>query len=126
MIFAILMLIFAVLASSFWITWFREDHDQEWLPSGYIEHERIFVWSDAMMSIVLVAGAVLLIADKDLGERLALVAAGMLAFLGVLDLAYFAQNDMFRRDHDGIANIGIVVGALALSAALFVRYGIAT
>jgi hypothetical protein len=106
----------------FWITWFREDHDEGWLPAGYVEHESPFVFADSMLSVVLVSGAVLQVADEPAGRSLGLIAAGMLAFLGVLDLAYFARTGLFRRDRGGSANAGVVAGVLVLAAVLIVRF----
>lgn len=117
-----LMVVAAVVFGLFWLTWFRRPHDQEWLPEGYAEHEAPFVWTDVPLAVLLVAAAILLVAEEPLGERLALVAAGALAFLGVLDTAYFARNGMFAREREGLANLGIVSGVLALSAILLVRY----
>jgi hypothetical protein len=67
--------------AAFWITWFREPHDGPWLPDGYVDHESPFVFSDTMLSIVLVAGAVLQVGEEPAGRSLGLIAAGMLAFL---------------------------------------------
>jgi hypothetical protein len=72
--------------------------------------------------VLLVVAAVLLLMDEPLGERLALVAAGMLAFLGILDAAYFTRTGLFARQRDGIANLGVVAGVLLMSAILLVRF----
>lgn len=114
---AVVQLLTAAGITTFWLTWFRQDHTQSWLPSGYGAHERAFVWADGMLALCLVASAGLLLADLPLGRSLGLVSAGMLAFLGVLDAAYFAREGMFRRAHDGVAN-GAVVVAVLLAAIL--------
>ena len=106
----------------FWITWFRQPHDESWLPDGYHDHEIPFVFTDALLAVVLVIAAVLQVADQPAGRSLGLIAAGMLAFLGILDLAYFARTGLFKREHDGISNSGVVAGALTLSAILIVRF----
>ena len=108
--------------AAFWFTWFREPHDEPWLPDGYVDHESPFVFSDTMLSIVLVAGAVLQLAEQPAGRSLGLIAAGMLAFLGVLDLAYFKRTGMFARERGGVANAGVVAGVLALAVILVVRF----
>lgn len=112
----------AVGIATFWITWFRAPHDEPWLPAGYVAHERAFVWSDSVLAVVLVVAAVLQIADVALGASLGLFAGGMLAFLGILDLAYFAREGMLARDRDGVANGAVVAGVLMLSAILLVRF----
>jgi hypothetical protein len=112
----------ATLIAGFWLTWFRQPHTEPWLPPGYVEHERVFVFPDSVLAFVLVASAVLLVLEEPLGRSLGLVAAGMLAFLGAIDVAYFARHRMFRRDRDGVMNLGLVIGVLTLAAILFIRY----
>jgi hypothetical protein len=119
---AALQVVAAVVIAAFWLTWFREPHEEAWLPVGYAEHERVFVFPDSILALLLVTSAVLLVLEEPLGRSLALVAAGMLTFLGVIDLAYFAQHGMFARDRDGLANFGIVFGVLLLAAILVWRY----
>lgn len=112
----------ALLIAGFWLTWFRQPHTEPWLPTGYVEHERVFVFPDSVLALVLLTSAVLLILEERLGGSLALVAGGMLTFLGVIDLAYFAQHGMFRREREGALNLALVVGILTLAAILVVRY----
>ena len=112
----------AALIAGFWLTWFRQPHTEPWLPPGYVEHERVFVFPDSVLALVLVTSAVLLVLEEPLGRSLALVATGMLTFLGVIDLAYFARHGMFRREREGPLNLALVVGVLALAAILIWRY----
>jgi len=123
--------------ATYWVTWFREPHDEPWLPEGYVEHETPFVFADAILATVLVLAAVLQVTEPPLGpvaelavggrrpglgNSLGLVAAGMLAFLGILDLAYFTRTGLFKREHGGIINIGVVAGTLMMSLILAVRF----
>ncbi len=117
-----LMVLGALVFATFWVTWFRQEHKQSWLPAGYREHESPFVFSDTLLALLLVAAAVLLVLEEPLGESLALVAGGMLLFLGTLDAAYFWRTGMFAPDHEGYANLAIVVAALAGGIFLIVRY----
>ena len=112
----------AIGFGGFWFAWFRRPHVEPWLPAGYVEHERVFVFPDSILALTLVVSALLLIAGEPLGRSLALVAAGMLVFLGVIDLAYFAQHGMFAREREGIGNLGIVVALLTLAVVLVARY----
>jgi hypothetical protein len=108
----------AVGIAVFWFTWFREEHDQPWLPAGYVQHERVFVFPDAVLAALLVVSAGLLVAEEPLGRSLSLLCAGMLAFLGILDGAYFWQTALFARDRGGVTNAAVVVAVLALSVLL--------
>jgi hypothetical protein len=133
---AILEVITALGIAAYWATWFRLPHDEEWLPDGYIDHEAPFVYTDTLLAVVLVAAAILQVTDagpgsaaalstapaRPLGESLALFAAGMLAFLGILDLAYFARTGMFEKAHEGLVNAGVVTGTLTMSVILLVRF----
>ena len=117
-----LELVAAIGIAGFWLTWPREPHDEPWLPTGYVEHEEVFVYSDAVLALVLIASAVLLVLEEPLGASLALVAAGGLTFLGVIDLAYFAKHGMFALERGGLMNAGIVFGVLLLAVILVVRF----
>jgi hypothetical protein len=119
---ATLQVITASAIAAFWVAWFRADHDQSWLPEGYEDHGAPFVVSDSVLAVVLVSSAVLLVLEEQLGESLALVAGGMLAFLGLLDAAYFTRTGMFAPERDGIANGAIVAGVLAMGILLIVRF----
>lgn len=117
-----LMALGALVFAVFWITWFRQAHDQAWLPAGYRDHETPFVFTDTLLALLLVAGAVLLVLEEPLGESLALVAGGMLLFLGILDAAYFWRTGLFAPGHEGPANMAIVLAVLAGGVFLIVRY----
>jgi hypothetical protein len=104
------------------LTWFRQGHDEDWLPEGYVDHEAPFVFSDSVLAALLVVAAVLLVLEEPIGERLSLVAAGMLGFLGILDAAYFWRTGLFAREREGFANLGVVVGVLTMSGILLVRF----
>lgn len=132
---AVLEVITALGIATYWITWFRSSHDEPWLPDGYVDHEAPFVFTDTVLAVVLVAAAILQVTEnppaasavlvsggRPLGESLGLFAAGMLAFLGILDLAYFARTGLFKREHEGLINAGVVIGTLTLSVILVLRF----
>ena len=106
----------------FWVGWLRAAHDEEWLPAGFVEHERAFVLPDGVLAALLFSSAVLSVLGHRLGPSLALVAAGMLLFLGLIDAAYFARTGLFSRDRGGLGNLAIVVWMLVLAAVLLVRH----
>jgi len=112
----------AIAIAAFWGTWFREEHDEEWLRDGYVQHERAFVFPDTVLSVLLVVSAALLVAEVPLGRSLSLVCAGMLAFLGIVDAAYFWQTGLFARERGGVANAAVVVAVLAISVVLAVYF----
>lgn len=117
---AIAQVLTAAGIAVFWLTWFREAHAEPWLPAGYVDHERVFVYPDTILAGLLVGSATLSVLGEDLGRTLSLVTAGMLLFLGIIDLAYFAQHRMFLRARGGVVNAGVVSAVLALSVFLVV------
>jgi hypothetical protein len=121
LVLAALMVVAAAGIGAFWFTWFRTEHTEPWVPAGYVEHERAFVVPDSVLAVVLVAAAALLVSEVALGRSLALVAAGMLAFLGLLDAVYFARTGLFRRERGGVGNFGVVAGVLTLAVLIVVR-----
>lgn len=106
----------------FWITWFRKEHNEPWLPPGYVAHERCFVYSDSVMSVLLVTAAVLLFLGHERGESLTLVCGGMMLFLTILDTVYFLQNDMFDKDKGRSENLGVVVPTAIMSVVMILRF----
>lgn len=119
---AVLQVVTAAGIGLFWLTWFREPHTEEWLPTGYVEHERVFVYSDSVLGTLLVVSAVLAVLGLSWGAILGLVCAGMLLFLGVIDAAYFTQHGMFARARGGLVNGGVVAAVLVMSVLLVVTY----
>jgi hypothetical protein len=117
-----LMFLGALVLAAYWVTWFRHAHDQEWLPAGYRDHETPFVLTDTLLALLLVAAGALLLLEEPLGRSLALVAGGMLLFLGILDAGYFWRTGMFAREHEGAANLAIVLAVLAGGLFLVIRY----
>ena len=80
------------------------------------------MFGDSALAALLTASAVLSVLEQPLGRPLALICAGMLFFLGIIDAAYFAQHAMFRRDRDGPVNAFLVIAVLALGVVLTVRH----
>jgi hypothetical protein len=119
---AALQVLTALGIAAFWVTWFREPHEEPWLPSGYVEHERVFVFPDSLLATLLVCSAVLAVLELPLGRALGLVCAGMLLFLGVIDAAYYALHGMYARPRGGVLNAAVVAGVLTGAAVFFLAY----
>lgn len=119
---AVLQVGTAIGIALFWVTWLRREHDEPWLPEGYVEHERAFVFPDSVLALLLTASAVLSVAEHALGRDVALIAAGMLTFLGLLDAAYFARTGLFARERGGAGNLTLVVWLLVLAVLIVLRH----
>ena len=119
---AVAQIVMAIGTIRFWIIWFRTEHNEPCLPTGYIEHERCFVYPDSVMSVLMVISAVLLIFGNPLGESLTLVCGGMMLFLTVIDIAYFIQNGMFAKEKGGAENGGLVIQMVIMSSLMILRF----
>ena len=119
---AAIQILAALGIAGFWVTWFRTEHNEPWLPTGYLEHERCFVYPDSVLAVLMVVSAILLILGSALGERLTLVCGGMMLFLTVIDTAYFVQNGMFSREKGGAGNVGLIVVLTIVSLLMILRF----
>ncbi|MFC1849861.1 hypothetical protein ACFL27_06595 [candidate division CSSED10-310 bacterium] len=121
-ILAVLQIIMALGIFRFWFIWFRTEHKESWLPAGYMEHEEVFVYPDSVMSILMIIAAVLLFMDLPLGQSLTLVCGGMMLFLTVIDIAYFAHHGLFAPEKGGRENWGLVFPMILMSALMIFRF----
>lgn len=119
---AVAQIAMAIGIAHFWWKWFRTEHKEPWLPVGYVEHERVFVYPDSVMSVLMVISAVLLLLGHPLGERLTQICGGMMIFLAVIDTAYFYQHGMFRKDRNGLENWGLVLPMYVMSALMTIPF----
>lgn len=101
-----------------WVGWLRGDHDEPWSTAGSEDRETPLVVPGSAAVVILLASAILLVLDEPLGESLALVAGGMVVFLGLLDAAYFSRTGRFARERGGLLNLGLVTGLLAMGLLL--------
>ena len=74
---AAVQILVAMGIARFWTTWLRAEHEEPWLPTGYVEHERCFVYPDSVLAALMVVAAILLFLGNSLGERLTLVCGGI-------------------------------------------------
>ncbi len=120
-----LMAVWSLIISSFWVSFFStlKDTDFSHMPEGYLLHEKSFVWPDAIIVVLLVASCFLLWTENPVADRLALVAGGMMLFLGVIDVAYEYANDMHKKPRasfpDFMMTCAIVVSAMVIIVRFF-------
>jgi hypothetical protein len=121
-IIAIAQLAMAAGIIRFWFIWFRTEHNEPWLPAGYMEHERVFVYPDSVLSLLMIISAILLFIENPLGNTLTLVCGGMMLFLTIIDIAYFAQHGMFAKERGGAENWGLIIPLAIMSFLMIVRF----
>ena len=107
---------------AFWRSAKHWKFDEPWRPPGFTEHERSFRLPDTVAAVLLAVSALLVWADRPEGRPLALVASGMLLFLGIIDASYMWQQGLFARDRDGRMHAAIVSAVLGVAVLLLVRY----
>ena len=93
---AILLLLTAVGTVAYWVDFFVRGSvnvvDEEW----YVKFERSFPAADGFMAACAAIGGVGLLYDAAYGTAFALVAAGGLVFLGLMDVAFNLDNRLYR------------------------------
>ncbi len=119
---AAIQILVAIGIVRFWMTWLRTEHEEPWLPTGYVEHERCFVYPDSVMAALMVVAAILLFLGSELGERLSLVCGGMMLFLTVIDTAYFLQNGMFAKERGGADHLRLILTLTIVSLLMILRF----
>lgn len=96
---AVLLLITAVVTVAYWVDFFVHGSvnvvDAEW----YVKFERAFPAADAFMAISCAVSGVGLLAGSParVGVGFALVAAGALLFLGLLDVLFNVDNRLYAQ-----------------------------
>lgn len=118
---AVMLVITAVGTTLYWLDFFLRGTvhlvEEEW----YLRFERSFPVADAWMAAASVVAAAGLFAEADYGIAFALVAAGALVFLGLMDLTFNVQNGLFRllpRSGEMWAEVVIITWCLTLGCLL--------
>ncbi len=119
---AVVQVLVALGILRFWFTWLRTEHEEPWLPPGYVLHERCFVYPDSLLATLLIVSAVLHFLGRPVAGRISLVCGGMMLFLVVIDTAYFFQNGMFAKEKGGAENVGILVPLALVCLLLILRF----
>lgn len=91
-----LMIVTAIGVVLYWLDFFFHRGVQVLDEDWYVRFERAFPPADLWMSACLVAGAVGLLTEKPYGLVFALVAAGGLIFLALMDITFAVQNGLYR------------------------------
>ena len=121
--FGILLAVTAVVTVAYWIDFFWHGSvnvvDEDW----YLTFERAFPPADLFMAVTAGASAAGLLTDQGWGVAWALVAAGALVFLGLMDTTFNLQNGLYRHLRTSWpmrAELVINVWSIGLGAAVLV------
>jgi hypothetical protein len=122
--FAVLLLVTAVVTAAYWLDFFVRGSvnvvDEEW----YIRFERAFPVADGFLALSSAVAAVGLLTSRPFGVAFALVAAGALLFLGLMDVTFNVDNRLYRylgRSWPMRAELVINLWSIGLGLALLVE-----
>jgi hypothetical protein len=113
----------AIVTIAYWVDFFWHGSVNVVEEDWYIKFERSFPPADVFMACSAAVAAVGLFADRAWGVAWALVAAGGLMFLGLIDTTFNVQNGLYRHLRTSWpmrAELVINVWSLGLGTALLV------
>ena len=93
---AVLLLVTAVATVAYWVDFFWRGSVNVVEEDWYIKFERSFPAADGFMATCAAVGGIGLLTDAGFGVAFALVAAGGLVFLGLMDVAFNLDNRLYR------------------------------
>ncbi|MHA2272209.1 MAG: hypothetical protein ACXACI_10125 [Candidatus Hodarchaeales archaeon] len=109
----------ALTIIGYWIGWFLDvlkslESDDPGYDS-YIDHESSFPLPDAWIVLLLLISAYGILRNEAFGRPTAIAAGGALVFLGLIDIAFNFQQNIYSQNPLEIAiNTASVVGGLFL------------
>jgi hypothetical protein len=118
---AVMLIITAIGTTLYWLDFFLRGTVHVVEEDWYLRFERSFPVADAWMAGASAVAAAGLFADADYGIAFALVAAGALVFLGLMDLTFNVQNGLFRllpRSGEMWTEVVIITWCLTLGGSL--------
>ncbi len=121
--YAVLLLVTAVATVAYWVDFFARGSVNVVEEDWYVKFERSFPVADGFMAVCAAVAAVGLLADRGWGVAVALVTAGALVFLGLMDVTFNLENRLYRfldTSWPMRAELVINVWSLGLGAALLV------
>lgn len=125
--FAILLIITAFGTCLYWFDFFKSGHviviKEEW----HLKFEKAFPIADGWMAICALTSAWGLLSGASYGSVFALISAGSLIFLAIIDITFNVQNGLYRKISASTKMKAAVIinsWALLLGIALILNYGI--
>jgi len=93
---AVLLLVTAVATVAYWVDFFVRGSVNVVEEAWYTRFERSFPPADLFLAVCSAVAAVGLLAGEHWGDAFALLAAGALIFLGLLDVTFNLENRLYR------------------------------
>ena len=90
-----LMILTGIGIILFWLVFFCFHLVPENAPDCYLAFEYSFPPPDGLLALGLISAGLLVIGNRPAGARLSLACAGGLIFLGVIDISFNIQNNIY-------------------------------
>lgn len=118
---AVLLLVTAVVTVAYWVDFFWHGSVHVVEAEWYIRFERAFPVADGFMAACAAVAGIGLLRGDEWGVAFGLVAAGALMFLGLMDVTFNVDNDLYRRLADsGPMRAELVINVWTLGLGGFV------
>src|SRR4030042_4750344 len=93
---SVLLLVAAVAVIYYWVDFFKKGSVHVVKDDWYIRFQKAFPPADLWMAACAVVGSVGILTEHAYGLLFALLAAGGLIFLGLMDVTFNIQNRLYR------------------------------
>lgn len=93
---AVLLIGTAIGLIYYWIDFYRDESVQVINEDWYIKFEKAFTIADLWTALTALLGAIGLLMEHEFGLLFALVTAASLIFLGLMDVTFNVQNNLYR------------------------------
>ena len=125
--FAILLIITALGTFVYWFDFFKSGHVIVIKEDWHLKFEKAFPVADGWMAICALISAWGLLSGSNYGSVFALISAGSLIFLALMDITFNVQNGLYRKFSASTKmNVAVIINswALFLGIALILKYGV--
>ena len=108
----------------FWILFFTVGMiDKNVAPDCYFQYEHAFPPADIILALGLIFSSILLLKKLPIGKTVALVCAGALIFLGLLDFSFNLQNKVYLISMaEAISNGFINAWCVCFGLVIFIKF----
>lgn len=93
---AVLLLVAAAGVIYYWVDFFKKGSAHVVEDDWYIRFQKTFPPADLWMAVCAVVGSVGILTEHAYGVFFALLAAGSLIFLALMDITFNIQNHLYR------------------------------
>jgi len=93
---SVLWILTAICCIYYWIDFYVRGEVQVVNEDWYVKFQKAFTIADSWMAVSALVGAIGLLSGQLYGLLFALIAAASLIFLGLMDVTFNIQNNLYR------------------------------